>query len=134
MAVASPRSLSRSLSLCPPFVSVSLPAFLPLYSPTILIVLFVLPLALNSSHTTYVHVYTPTHTYTNIYLYVHVHTYTYTCAKCIPCFRSLCVRSFDPSSSSSSSSSYAPSSLLFVPLTSYYIRVSRSENSSVGPG
>lgn len=99
MAVASPRSLSRSPSLFPPFVSVSLPVFLPVYSPIVLIVLFVLPLALNPSHTTYVHVYTLIHTCA--YTYIHTHTR----AKCIPCFRSLCVPSFDPSSFSSSSSS-----------------------------
>lgn len=63
-------------------------------------------------HTTYAHVYTPTHTYTYIHLHVHTHTYTHTRAKCIPCFRSLCVPSFDPSSSSSSSSS---SSCSFFP-------------------
>lgn len=45
--------------------------------------------------------------YTDTHLRIHIHTYihTHTRAKCIPCFRSLCVPSFDPSSFSSSSSS-----------------------------
>lgn len=84
MAVASPPSLSRSLfpshssSLC---VSPCLSS--PLYSPIVFIVLFVLPCTESIPHTTYIHVYTPIH--------IHIR------AKCISCFRSLCVPSFDPS-------------------------------------
>lgn len=86
-------------------------------------------------HTTFAYVYADTriHLYTSAYMHMH----TYTRAKCIPrCFRSLCVPSFDPFLLLLLLLLFirsVPSSLLFVPLTGYHIRVSRSENSSVGP-
>lgn len=133
MAVASPRLFLalRLSSPSPPltsFISVSLS--LPVCSPIVLIVLFVLPLALNPSHTHNLHSCIHIHTCT------YLHTYTHTRAKCIPCFRSLCVPSFDPSTSSSLRRP-VPSVLLVRSsprAPSYHIRMSRSENSSVGPG
>lgn len=130
MAVASPRLFLAlrlsSLPSHPPatFVSVSLPARVFTHRPH-----RTLPLALNPSHT---------HTLTLMYTHPHtcIRTYTHTRAKCIPCFRSLCVSSFDPSTSSSLRRPL-PSSLLVRSsprAPRYHIRMSRSENSSVGPG
>lgn len=108
MAVASPRlflALRLFLSL-PPSLCLSLPFFPPppLYSPIVLIVLLVLPLALNPFHTQLLPTYMPTHVGIHLYTSAYMHMRTYTRAKCIPrCFRSLCVPSFDPSSSSFSS-------------------------------
>lgn len=109
MAVASPRLFLALRLFLPPSVSLclSLPFFLPpppVLALIVLIVLFVLPLALNPFHTQLLPTYMPTHVYTPIHIRVHAYAHIHTCAKCIPrCFRSLCVPSFDPSSSSSTS-------------------------------
>lgn len=76
MAVASPRLFLALRLFLPPSVSVSLPAFLPLplYSPIVLIVLFVLPLALNPSHTQLLPTYiADTRRYTPIHIRVHAY-------------------------------------------------------------
>lgn len=106
MAVASPRLFLALCPFFPPSLCVS-----PCLSPRVFTHRPHRTLRLSSctesvSHTTYAHVYTPTHTY--ICAHLNVHTYTHTRAKCIPCFRSLCVPSFDPSSSSLSSCSFFP--------------------------
>lgn len=134
MAVASPRLF---LALCP-FFPLRLSMYVsPCLSPRVFTHRSHRTLRLSSctesvSHTTYAHVYTPTHTYICAHLNVHAYVYTYTC-KAHPVFSlALCtiLRSF---------------LLLFIVLfllpsrlflsraPSYYIRVSRSENSLVGP-
>lgn len=125
MAVASPRLF---LALCFSLLF-SLPACL---YPPLSLVLFVLLPCIESIPCTHTRI----HTYTHMHIHIHIDT------KCVPCFRSFCVPSFDSSSSSSSSCSSSrpvPSSrLVFVPHehtdSELPYRVSRSENSSVGPG
>lgn len=134
MAVASPRLF---LALCPFFPSPSL-CVSPCLSPRVFTHRPHRTLRLSSctesvSHTILCScIYTPTHTYICAHLNVHTYVYTYTC-KVHPVFSlALCtiLRSF---------------LLLFIVLfllpsrlflsraPSYYIRVSRSENSLVGP-
>lgn len=136
MAVASPRlflalglflSPSPSHRLC---VSPCLSS--PLYSPIVLIVLFVLPLALNPSHTQLLPTYMPTHVYTYTHPHTCICTHIHVRSASLDVFaRSVYHPSILPHPPFHRS---VPSSLLFVPLTGYHIRVSRSENSSVGPG
>lgn len=83
----------------------------------------------------------PSHAHILVYIRTHMHIHIHIDTKCVPCFRSFCVPSFDSSSSSSSCSSSRPvpsSRLVFVPHehtdSELPYRVSRSENSSVGPG
>lgn len=104
MAVASPRSLSRSPSLFSPLrLCVS-----PCLSPRVFTHRphrTLRPSSCTESipHNLRSRIYTDTHLRA-----LHIHTHTR--AKWIPCFRSFCVPSFDPSSffSSSSSCSFFP--------------------------
>lgn len=144
MAVASPRlflALRLSFSL-PPSLCLSLPFFTPplpppLYSPIVLIVLFVLPLALNPSHTqTFAYVYRRhTSVYTHLYTSAYMHMRTYTRA------RSASLDVF-ARSVYTILRSFLLLLLFIVPFLlpsrslhsrATHVRVSRSENSSVGP-
>lgn len=109
-----PRHVSFSLSVSfslPPSLCLSLPFFPPPPPSPVLAHRphrTLRPSSCTESvpHTTFAYVYCRhTSVYTHLYASACMHMRTYTRAKCIPrCFRSLCVPSFDPSSSSSSSS------------------------------
>lgn len=121
MAVASPRSLSRSLSLFPsPFV----PAFLPVY---------IHPSSSSYSSSFLLHWIRPTQlmfAYTHLHIYIYTHIRVRSASRVFA--RSVYHPSILPPPPPPPLRRPVPSSLLSVPLTSYYIRVSRSENSSVG--
>lgn len=139
MAVASPRLFLALRLFLPPSVSVSLPAFLPPLPPPPVLAhrphRTLRPSSCTESvpHTTFAYVYCR-HTYPPIHIRVHAYgAHTHARSASLDVFaRSVYHPPILPPPPPPFHRS-VPSSLLFVPLTGYHVRVSRSENSSVGP-